>query len=233
MRIRSLLRAVLAAGLVAAPALAHAATLYSNDFSSNTNGFTGTTTLLPSAGAAGQFLGPLTLGDTATLTVNTAGYSSVTLNFDLYALNSLDGDGTSDCCGPDYFDLNVNGATSLLHATFANPSGWTQSYGGAGSPGGTGSDPALTGTLGYYEYFGPDHTYHLSFTTTVSGDSTAFNFIGNSNQGWSDEGFGLDNVTVTGDRVSAVPLPSSLPLFGTVVLALFGLAGRRTRSGLA
>jgi hypothetical protein len=47
-----------------------------------------------------------------------------------------------------------------------------------------------------------------------------FNFIGNSNQDSSDEGFGIDNILVTGVN-SAVPEPASWLL----MIAGFGLSG--------
>jgi hypothetical protein len=221
-------------GAIAALGLASAANansvIYQNDFNTgSTAGFSGAANIL-TAPSGEKFLGPLSLGDEADLTLNTAGKSSITLNFDLYALQSLDGDGTSFCCGPDIFALKVNGSSVLMSDTFSNNPGWTQSYGGPGSPGGTGSDPSLTGVLGY-NYYGPDHTYHLSFVIPVSGPSTVVNFIGATNQGWNDEGFGVDNVVVSG--VSAVPEPASWAM----MIAGFGLIGwaarRRMRAASA
>jgi hypothetical protein len=221
--------AVLATALLVAPAAAHAVTLYSNDFESgSTAGFTISnptdTGILTAPGNGEKFLGQMTLGDTASLAVGTAGQTSVTLNFDLYTLNSLDG---STGAGPDYFDLNENGTNVLLHDTFGNA--FAQTYGcnngGGTCAGGTGSDPALTGVLGY-EYYGPSHVYHMSYTVAVSGPTTVFNFIGNSNQGIGDEGFGIDNVVVTGAATSGTPEPASWAL----MLMGFGGLGAMMRS---
>lgn len=212
MRINKLLGTAFTILTLAAPMAANATTIYSNDFSVDANGFTGANALSPANGGQ-QFLGQLAGGTSATLTLNTTGYSQVTLNFDLYTLNSLDGDadvGDSTGYGPDYFDLTTNSG-SLLHASFANYPSWLQSFGGPNSPSGTGSDPTLTGSLGY-GYYGPDHTYHLSFVTAVSGPSTQFTFIGNSDQGAYDEGFGIDNVFVAAD-VTAVPEPATWAMF--------------------
>jgi hypothetical protein len=149
------------------------------------------------------------------------------LSFDLLALDSLDRDGNPNCCGPDYFTLFVNGS-QVFNETFSARSDWPQSYGGAGSPGGTGSDPTLTGTLGY-GYFGPDHTYHLSFALP-SAVLTTIQFIGNTSQAIDDESFGIDKILVTGTPrvVGAVPEPSS---WAMLILG-FGMigAGFRRRS---
>ncbi len=206
---------------------AQAAVLYQNDFESGSAaGFTGATTVTTAPTAVTKYLGPLSLGQQATLNLNTAGYSSITLSFDLYTILSLDGAGFH-CCGPDVFTLNVNGASTLLSDSFTNWNGWVQSYGGY-TAGGTGSDPLLTGQLGY-DFWGPDHTYHLSFVVPVTMASMWFNFIGGTDQGWADEGFGIDNIMVTG--VEAVPEPEALALL------VFGLAGayalRRRRIGRA
>lgn len=209
------------AALLASSA-AGAGTIYSNDFESgstaNLTGFTA----IETAPNGQKYLGPLAAGANSTLTLNTAGYNSITLAFDLYTLNSLDG---QQAPGPDFFKLTANDAT-LFNQTFTNVVGWTQSYGG-NAPGGTGSDPALTGALGY-NFYGPDHTYHLSFTLTGPAATTAFTFFGNSDQTWTDEGFGIDNILVTG-VTSAVPEPSTwaMMLAGFGGLAL--MARRRLR----
>ncbi len=189
--------------------------LYSNDFeTASTFGLSGVTDIQTAPGNGQKFIGFLNLGSFTALTLNTAGISRILLKFDLYTLESLDGDSLT--WGADYFDLNVNSTASLLRATFSNHPfvDFPQSFGGAGSPAGTGSDSTLTGTLGYnYTIDVLDHTYHLTFETDVSSDTTVLNFIGNTNQGWSDEGFGIDNI-----QVSSVPVPGALTLFGSAIL---------------
>jgi PEP-CTERM motif len=222
--------AVAALGIFAATETS-AAILYQNDFETgSTAGISGVTSILTAPINSQRFLAPLAAGASSTLTVNTLGASSVTINFDLYTLNSLDGDGVNLCCGPDFFKLTA-GATTLLNQTFSAVIGWQQSYGGPGSPGGTGSDPALTGALGY-GFFGPDRTYHLSFTVAAAGPSIAFGFFGNSDQGYPDEGFGIDNIKVTG-VTAGVPEPSTWAMMLLGFAGLGFMARRRAKRVLA
>lgn len=221
-------RLAYALGLVLAGffSAAHGATIYSNDFeSASTADLTGGA--ITTAPNGENFYGVLSAGSSAALTLTgLSGYTNIDLAFDLYTLNSLDGDGTI-CCGPDYFKLTA-GSTTLLNETFSNFT--TQSYGGAGSAAGTGSDSALTGVLGYF-FFGPDHTYHLGFTGIASSVAAlTITFFGNSNQSWEDEGFGIDNLKVTGTRgMAPVPLPAGLLLLAA---ALVGLCALRRRKGV-
>jgi hypothetical protein len=226
-----------AAFLAMGPATAMATTIYSNDFESGSlAGFTLSSPWYMGVDTApnGQkFLGGLSYGYSAALTVDNTGYDEVTLSFDLYTINSLDGDGVGpNCCGPDNFDLNINGQTSLIHASFANEPWWTQSYGGPGALAGTGSDMSLLGQLGYC-FYGPDHTYHFTFTAFVSAAQTVFNFIGNTDQGWSDEGYGIDNIVVT--ALDCVPEPGTWSMMLVGVAAIGGALRlqRRQRSSAA
>ena len=204
-------------------ASAQANILYSNDFeSASTVGLSGVTDIQTAPGNGQKFIGFLNSGSSTALTLNTAGISRILLKFDLYTLESLDGD--SLIWGADYFDLNINSTASLLHATFSNHpfDDFPQSFGGVGSPAGRGSDSALTGILGFnYTTEVLDHTYHLTFETDVSSDTTVLNFIGNTNQGWSDEGFGIDNI-----QVSSIPVPGAFILFGSAIL-VFSLRKRK------
>ena len=60
--------------------------------------------------------------------------------------------------------------------------------------------------------------------------STTFDFIGSTAQGWSDEGFGLDNIVITTDAQPAtgVPVPAPLALIG-LGLAGMGMVRRAKR----
>lgn len=203
---------------------ANAATLYSNDFETgSTAGLFGASVWTAPSGQ--KFYGGLSQGAIAALILDdVSAYSNIDLTFDLYTLLSLDG-----INGPDRFRVDVNGHT-LLNESFANHGSWGQSHGSGGAGwvgGGTGSDPVLTGALGYH-FHGPDHTYHLNFANIASGaDSLTVLFFGDTDQPSGDEGFGLDNIVVTGvAHPAAVPLPAALPslLLG---LAALGLAGWR------
>jgi hypothetical protein len=220
---------------LAGSAQAATTTIYSNDFSVDAAGFTGGGALENALIGGEQYLGALTQGATAVLTLNTAGINSLTLNFDLYGILSLDGDTAGT--GPDVFKVGVDAGPVLLNDTFSNFSFQTQTYGpGASNPGRTGSDAALYGHLGYYwrpeVYFpdGGDSTYHFSFTFAPTGASTTIRFFGDATQVVADERFGIDNVVVLG----AVPEPASWAMmilgFGTAGAAL---RRRRTVAGAA
>lgn len=216
---------VLAGGVLAAPA--GAATIYQNDFESGSTAGFNAGTIQTAPGNGKKFLGFFSNGSSTELSLSgLTPATSITLSFDLYTLYSLDGSGTTNCCGPDYFKVTVDGTTTLMNDTFGNASGFEQTHGGPNSPGGTGSDGALTGTLGYNDTYGQDHTYHLSFNIPITSSTALIAFFGNSGQPMNDEGFGIDNIMITG--VSPVPIPAALPLFASG-LAAFGWVARRQR----
>lgn len=157
-------------------------------------------------------LGPFS-NDAVTLSL--AGLTSgqaYKLKFDLYLLNSWDGNTPSNP-GPDYFRTRIDG-TAVLNATFAVVSGWTQSYSAATPLGGptvaglTNADEG--GTLDYnfygsgvYKFGGPTNP---GFDFVASGTTASITFDGYGLQGWSDEGWAIDNVDVS----TTVPEPASL-----------------------
>ena len=229
------MRGMIFAAAVSAAALltgqAAASTVYSNDFSANTNGFTMSgTAAVYTAPNSESFIGGLTQGAGASLTLDTTGLSSITVNFDLYGILSIDG--SNGGTGPDSFRLSVGGGPVLLDETFSNFSFQNQTYGpNALDPGRTGSDTGIYGHLGYeyvgYPGDGLDTTYHLSFTFAPTGNSTVLNFVGLSTQALSDEYFGIDNVVVT--------TPGGVPEPATWAMMLLGFAGvgamvRRSRA---
>lgn len=213
LRALGLTAALLAFAATSAPA----ATIYSATFTGGvTTGLTGSTTVA-TAPSGQQFVELAPNGGTATLTLNTAGLSDVMLSFNLYTIRSVDGSNAD--YGPDFFEVQVNDVT-VLKETFANFYAWTQSYGGPGSPAGTGS--SATGALGYPEFFGYDHTYDLSFAVGAPGTTTKIEFISLATQAVNDESFGIDNILVTGTSTDGgIPEPATWAL---MVLG-FGAAG--------
>lgn len=219
---RRFLVAASAIAVLSAAGSAGAAVVYSNDFSVGAAGFSGVNTVQTSPDGT-TFLGFLTNGGTADLTLSgLAGHTTVNLTFDLYALRSLDGDGQG-CCGPDAFVVTVDDTNVLLNSTFANFTGNnTQSYPAPGSAPGAGSQGFSPEAFGYGAYFAGAYTYSFSFDVPSSASSIKFSFIGNSDQPWEDEGFGIDNVVVS---TNAIPEPSTYAL----MLAGLGLGGLMVR----
>ena len=128
-------------------------------------------------------------------------HTDVTVSFDLFLINSWDGNHDADI-----WDLIVVGGPTLLHTTFSNLDefDWWQAYPDA-YPGG--SHPPHTGavevdTLGY-GYYG-NSVYHLIFTFTHSASDLTLAFSASGLQELSDESWGLDNV-----EVRVVPVASA------------------------
>ena len=125
-------------------------------------------------------------------------HSDVTVSFDLFVIETWDGNGDF-CCGPDIFDLSVAGGPTLLHTTFSNvgditSQAYPDAYPGGANPSRAGA--AENNTLGYYAT-GGDSVYALCFTFPHTGSALALDF--SSLQAISDESWGLDNVKVETD----------------------------------
>jgi PEP-CTERM motif len=217
---------------------AFADTLYSNNFdSASTAGFSGAGTT--SIGIVdtgnptyGSYLALASQGGdpsngTATLTLNTQNYSSLTLTYDVYAINTVDGDGpfgSNTPANPDAFITSVTGGAVLEDYSFANFPGDTQNYPGAQGPA-TPGEPDQTGALAVNQFPADgfdDAIYAFTYTFAPTGDSTLINFLGQTNQSSGDESFGLDNVTVTG--VANAPI-NSVPEPASWLLMIGGLGG--------
>ena len=236
----------IAASVALAATAAHAATntLYSNNFDS------GSVAGLSGAGATsadivatgnptyGSYLYLASQGGpfffvTATMEIYTRGYSSLTLTYDVYAINTVDGDGPAGGntpANPDAFITAVTGGATLESYSFANYPGDSQNYPGMQGPA-TPGEPDQTGAAAVNHFSDEDDAiYTFSYTFAPTGNSTAINFTGQTNQGLGDESFGLDNVSVTGvlSPVSAAPEPASWALMIAGV-GMIGLAFRQAR----
>jgi PEP-CTERM motif len=214
-------KAIIGLGLTAllSSAGASATVVYSNDFSSGSSaGITGANAV-QTAPSGEKFVGMLNFGETATLSLSgLAAHSSVSLSFDVLGLRSLDGTTSSD-----NFELKVNSAT--VFRDYFGHNGW----------GGSAITGPTTGTLvshdasamGYGQFYGGVSIYHYDLTFSDIASAIQFDFIGNTNQPWGDEAFGIDNISVSIAETQVVSEPGSLALLG---LGLAGLGFSRRRA---
>jgi hypothetical protein len=189
---------------------ANAGVIYSNDFESGVaEGFSNFTGVAEAPNGE-SYIGHLIFGDTSLLTLdNLSSASLITIDFDVYGLRSLDGIDNGD-----NFEFFVNGESLFVDY-----------YGH--------SDGVLVGpstgelvshdddTFGHGYFYGGASTYHYSVSFLNTNDTVSFGFKANTNQGWPDESFGIDNVVVT-----SVPEPSTLAI---LALAVLGLASRKVK----
>jgi hypothetical protein len=190
--------------------------VYSNDFSTSAGAEWTDSTIATSNGE--KFLGTSAYGFGAgsnTLTLNNLPtHTAVTVDFDLYIIQSWDGNGENGW-GPDNWQLTADG-NNLLLTNFSHCSGQTQAYPDQLSPYGTGGSFApYAGTfavnhLGFGTGCWGDSTYRLSYTFNHTAASVVLKFKGMENQAPGDEGWGLDNV-----KVSVTPPPVTLPVVST------------------
>jgi PEP-CTERM motif len=203
---------------------ASSATLYSNNFEVNSNGFTGAGSLQAAQSYAGFGFGTQLLHNNfspaanSSLTVNLpAAATGVVLSFSFAAIDSWD-DG-SFCCGPDKFNVAVDG-NGVFSQVFDN-------YLNAGPTVAAGLTAVSYGSdLGFNSGFNDAaYTITLSLGNLAAGPHT-FDFFasGPGWQGGSDESFGIDNVLLVG-----VPVPEPQ----TYALMLAGLAGLAWRRRVA
>lgn len=118
-----------------------------------------------------------------------------TLEFDFYAIDSWDGDGTHN--GPDRFDVRAN-ADTIFSETFAN----THEYQSFRRPD---VGPAPLGYLTWEDSIYRDIS--ISYELPDGATSMHLTFVGSGLQGVNDESWGIDNVEV---RYQVIPAPASL-----------------------
>ncbi len=186
-------------------------TVYSNDFSTDSAGFSASARTT----ANGEtFLGRFSNGILTLSLADLAAHDSLTLDFDLYIIQSWDGNGPEGGSA-DYFRVEIDGV-EVMYTNFAQYAGRnTQAYpnnGGALGDGGTFAP--RTGAyaqnhLGYGTGNFGDSTYRISLTLDHVAPDATLRFTSLQNQGLSDESWGLDNVSVT---VTPVPEPEAWAL---------------------
>jgi hypothetical protein len=161
--------------------------------------------------------------DTQTLTVSnlTIGEPYV-LSFDLYVIDSWDGDGP--VAGPDYFNVAIDGI-QVFHETFANYNGTppqqTQSF-----PREPDSGRVNLGFNGYV-----DAIYRgIQIAFVASNATTAFAFSGAGLESVDNESWGLDNVAIittgTGDNpdltIGSLTAPSAAQM-GQAIQVIYAI----------
>ncbi len=219
---------IMAAGAVCmAPVTSNAqVVVYSNDFSTSAGPEWSNNSIAVSNGE--HFLATNANGfgnGTVSLTLfSLAPHSSITINFDLYIIQSWDGNGPNGG-GVDNWALRAD-MVNRVFTNFANFTGGnTQAYPANVAPLGPGANnPPRTGAfdnghLGFGTGDFGDATYRFSLTFPHSNSIVGFDFISFQNQPPGDEGWGLDNVSVS---ITPVPEPSSM------ALAFVGALGVRT-----
>ncbi len=219
---------------------AHAqVTVYSNNFQTgSTTGFSSSsisTTPGTLAHPADMFLGEF---GNQTVTLGLAGlaaHTTATVNFDLYMIRSMDGEGQFGG-GPDPWSLTVSGGPTLLATNFANFPGDTQQFQSQANPNAGGQAPqtgaAEKNTLGYTFNGTPmDAVYHFNYTFANSGSALSLNFIGAPNESLANESWGLDNVVVqTNAGPNATPEPGSVALLCGLGISGASLLTRRRKA---
>lgn len=181
-------------------------------------GFAGATTLV--------YSNP-NLGDHTTdaVTINLTGlapHSEITINFDLYILDSWDGNTpTGGTVPPDYFGFSLDG---VAHSwTFDNFDYGDETNTDIADA--TGNFNAING-WGEIDRFFAD--YNDGFTFVHSSDTLNLSFYGYGAgfQSITDESWRVTNLAVSSDPV---PEPATMFLFGTGLAGLVGTKLRRKK----
>jgi len=118
---------------------------------------------------------------------------SYTVFFDLLALNSVDG--LSPAHGPDYFEVWVDGALEWREAVAM------QSLVSPSFPSSLVDTPEVMHPGGCCTGIDVYRGIEIEFTAVNS--VTPITFAANTNQGWSDEGYGIDNLRVVTTATAA------------------------------
>jgi hypothetical protein len=143
-------------------------------------------------------LGVINNGSTTLTLGNVPSHTEVVIEFDFYAIQSLDGNETA--FGPDIIEFRIDG-TPVKRTTFTNvfnpafTQAFPDDYPSGRHPAGTGA--TARNSLGYPQNSGQfsDAVYHIRFTRPHTAGTIAFTVAGSNMDQW--EGWGLDNVRVT------------------------------------
>jgi hypothetical protein len=199
-------------------------TVYANDFQAgSTSGFSSnsvSSTPGTVAHPTDKFLGEFGNSSVTLSLSGLAAHTTSTVDFDLYMIRSMDGEGQFGG-GPDNWSLNVGGGPTLLSTNFANFPGDKQAFQSQVAPN-AGGQAVQTGsaqqqTLGYLFNGTPmDAVYHFSYTFANSGNALSFVFAGTPNETIDNESWGLDNVVV---KTNANPAAAATPEPGVIGLA--------------
>ena len=171
---------------------------YAATFESGTAGSEWASSAVVTSATQTKFTGPFG-NATQGVRLNTTAGVTYTVTFDAYMMASWDGSGTGSA--PDYFVVRADGAAlgRWTHMMAANtntnfswpdiPEIFTGNY--------------YSGNAGW-----PDALYRrVSLDFTATGSQTYLTWTGENLQGWSDEGWGIDNVMVTTAANSGINRP--------------------------
>lgn len=181
--------------------------VYANDFS-GAAGAEWSSREVATSPSGERFLGELEATTVALALADLPPHSGIEITLDLYVLMSMDGNGDpSTGTTPDPFTFALDGAV-LKRTSFSNvyhqgqspaiPQAYPGDHPDDSHPPGTGA--AGFDTLGYEPRDGRwwgDTTYRLTFTAPHSAPTAVFAITAAGLSPMPNEGWGLDNVTIT------------------------------------